>query len=123
MTRRVAIKISSAALWSLIATTVVMAANADEDRATAAETGWACAAAAAEYRRYFGDDITIPETLIEGEISLLELRHCPEIIAIMAIFDHLFTTRKIILFTVWSFCKKFSYFAALVGPRVGSGAV
>jgi len=113
MTRRVAIKISSAALWSLIATTVVMAANADEDRATAAETGWACAAAAAEYRRYFGDGITIPETLIEGEISLLELRRCPEIIAIMAIFDHLFTTRKTILFIVWSFCQKIQLFRCI----------
>ena len=76
MTRRLATQIGSAALMcSLITTTVVVvelvAASADQDPATDADAGWGCAAAAAEYRRYFGDVNSVPETLIEGKSTSL----------------------------------------------------
>ena len=65
--RRLVTKVSSAAtLWSLIASSVVLAslmvANADKDPAT----DWGCAAAAAEYQ-HLGDADSVPRTLVEGE--------------------------------------------------------
>jgi len=70
MTRGSATKISSAALLSLITTTVVVdlmdATAANEDT-----SDWGCVAAAAEYR-HIGNVNSVPNTLIEGE-SLLVL--------------------------------------------------
>lgn len=85
MTRRIATKISSTALWSLMTVTIIVelmvttTSNADEDPASVAVKDWGCAAAAAEYRS-FGDVIGVPMTLIEGECLLQVLQnnrnHC-----------------------------------------------
>ena len=81
---RLATEINTAtALWTLITTTVavvdLMAARyVDEDAAT---TDWGCSAAAAQYQ-HLGDDDAVPQTLIEGERFLLELK--TEIIVKMA---------------------------------------
>jgi len=82
MTRGSATKISSAALLSLITTTVVVDLMDATTAANEDTSDWGCVAAAAEYR-HIGNVNSVPNTLIEGE-SLLVLYHSAEVVPKMA---------------------------------------